>query len=154
MGEIIESIEESTDLSEEVYYVITLNSGVKLRTLWCFPENKVNYDELKQLIGCCSCSFNNICNDEFEEKLNKDICSLCVDGYGKFGCKGRNNVSPDIQCIFIPYGGEGIQIKLAIDSLREEFCEYMCIFKSSECENSDKCLVKDFELNIIKKLGG
>lgn len=57
MGEIIESIEESTDLSEEIYYVITLNSGVKLRTLWCFPENKSNYDELKQLIGCNSCSF-------------------------------------------------------------------------------------------------
>ena len=153
MGEIIKSIEESTDLSEELYYIITLNSGARFRTLWCFPENKSNYDEVNQRIGCNSCSFFDICHEKFSEKLNKDIRLLSVDNRGRFGCQGRNYVSPDIQCIFIPYGG-GIPIELALKSLKEEFCEAMCIFKSSRCEYSEGCLIKDFELNIIKKLGG
>lgn len=153
MGEIIKSIEESTDLSEEVYYIITLNSEVKLRTIWCFPENKSDYTERQLILSCNSCSFFDICNEKFSEKLNKDIRLLSVDNRGKFGCQGRNYVSPDIQCIFIPYGG-GIPIELALKSLKDEFCEAMCIFKSSGCEYSEGCLVKDFELNIIKKLGG
>ena len=50
MGEIIKSIEESTDLSEELYYIITLNSGARFRTLWCFPEHKSNYDEVNEYL--------------------------------------------------------------------------------------------------------